>query len=190
MDWPPGTPPPILETGRVRLRPIVPDDAEDLFEVFGDPLVTRYWSSPAARDVAEMRTRLEAGIARVPTGDLMEWAITEPGSDRALGTCALAEPSREHRRCEVGYALARSAAGRGLARAAVTCIVDHAFDVLRCWRVEADVDPRNEPSIRLLERLGFRREGVLRARWHIHGEIADSLYFAMLADERPARAGR
>jgi RimJ/RimL family protein N-acetyltransferase len=68
-------------------------------------------------------------------------------------------------RAEIGYSLDPKFQGQGLASEALRLALAHAFDTLRYRRVEADVDPRNVPSCRLLERLGFRLEGLLRARW-------------------------
>jgi ribosomal-protein-alanine N-acetyltransferase len=64
----------------------------------------------------------------------------------------------------------------------------HAFGPLGLRRVEADVDPRNAASCRLLERLGFRREGLLRERWRVNGETCDSALFGLLAREFDALA--
>jgi len=60
-------------------------------------------------------------------------------------------------------------------------VLDFAFGELRLHRLEADVDPRNLPSLRVLDRLGFTREGVLRERWLVAGETQDSLICGLLA---------
>jgi RimJ/RimL family protein N-acetyltransferase len=73
---------------------------------------------------------------------------------------------------------------------ALRLLVDFAFGSLGLHRLEADVDPRNGPSLRLLERLGFRREGLLRERYHAQGEIQDSVILGLLAPEwQQASAG-
>jgi RimJ/RimL family protein N-acetyltransferase len=72
---------------------------------------------------------------------------------------------------------------------ALTLLFAFAFGELRLRRLEADVDPRNAASIRSLERLGFRREGYLRERWCVNGEIQDALFYGLLRrewEERPA----
>jgi [ribosomal protein S5]-alanine N-acetyltransferase len=72
---------------------------------------------------------------------------------------------------------------------ALTLLIDHAFEDLKLHRIEADVDPRNTASLRLLERLGFRREGHLRERYFKDGEIQDSVMFGLLrSDDRPDRS--
>jgi RimJ/RimL family protein N-acetyltransferase len=63
---------------------------------------------------------------------------------------------------------------------ALRALIEHAFGPLNLHRIEADVDPRNEASVRLLEKLGFRREGYLRERYFKDGEIQDSVFLGLL----------
>ena len=86
-------------------------------------------------------------------------------------------------RAEVGFALARAPWGRRYGREALTALLDHAFGTLALRRIEADVDPRNLPSLETLESLGFRREGYLRQRWQVNGEVQDSVIMGLLASD-------
>ena len=72
---------------------------------------------------------------------------------------------------------------------ALTALVRFAFGELKLRRIEADVDPRNAASLKSLDRLGFKQEGLLRERWNVAGEIQDTLFFGLLAHEwRPTDA--
>lgn len=62
--------------------------------------------------------------------------------------------------------------------------LDHAFEAMALHKIEADVDPRNAASCRVLESLGFQREGLLRQRWRTGGELQDSAIYGLIADER------
>jgi RimJ/RimL family protein N-acetyltransferase len=73
--------------------------------------------------------------------------------------------------------------GKGYMNEALTALIVHAFDVMELRRLEADVDPRNTASIRTLERLGFQREGFLRERWHVEGELQDAYFYGLLKRE-------
>lgn len=180
---------PTLDAGALRLRPVRPSDAPDLFAVFGDPAVCRYWSRPPLPDLAAAEA-LQREIATLfAERTLFQWAVAEAAGDRLVGTCTLADLSVEHRRAAVGYALRRDAWGRGHATAALRALLDFAFGALRLHRVEADVDPRNAASIRVLERLGFVREGCLRERWHLQGEVQDAALYGLLAREWRAGPG-
>lgn len=120
--------------------------------------------------------------------ELFQWGIARRVDDIVIGTCTLADVSATHRRAELGYALHRAHWGAGLAREALERLLELAFDGLGLHRLEADVDPRNLRSIASLERLGFQREGYLRERWHLNDEIADALFYGLLAREWRARA--
>jgi RimJ/RimL family protein N-acetyltransferase len=114
---------------------------------------------------------------------LFQWGITELTADHVIGTCTLANLSTEHRRAEVGFALAQSAWGHGYISEALTALLTFAFETLHLHRIEADVDPRNHRSIAVLERAGFRREGYLRERYHLGGEVQDALFYGLLRSE-------
>ena len=86
----------------------------------------------------------------------------------------------------LGYWIDRSVAGRGLGSLAVALVCDHAFGAVGLHRVEADIRPENLPSQRLVERLGFRQEGLLRRYLEIDGDWRDHLAYALLAEDLPA----
>jgi RimJ/RimL family protein N-acetyltransferase len=151
--------------------------------VFGDPAVMRYWSSAPLTDLAAAKALLQEIHDYFTRGELFQWGIALADTDRVIGTVTLAWIEREHRRADVGFALAKSAWGKGYATEAVTRLIQYAFDDMELHRLGADVDPRNEPSLRLLERLGFQREGLLRERYHLGDEIQDSVIMGLLRRE-------
>ena len=85
----------------------------------------------------------------------------------------------------LGYWIDRSAAGRGMASLAVALVADHAFAQVGLHRLQADIRPENRPSQRLVERLGFRQEGLLRRYLDIDGDWRDHLSYALLAEDAP-----
>ncbi|PRY49310.1 ribosomal-protein-alanine N-acetyltransferase [Geodermatophilus tzadiensis] len=85
----------------------------------------------------------------------------------------------------LGYWIDRGAAGRGMASLAVALVCDHAFGAAGLHRLQADIRPENLPSQRLVERLGFRREGLLRRYLDIDGDWRDHLSYALLAEDLP-----
>ncbi|MGE5176843.1 MAG: GNAT family N-acetyltransferase [Hyphomicrobiales bacterium] len=180
--------PPVLRTPRLTLRPFRDEDAGALFRIFSDPKVTRYWNRVAWTDPAEARAMIER--YRPVDGDrtFLPWAVAGAEDDVVIGTATLFQIDATHRRAEIGYALASAYWGRGLMHEALIVVVGYAFDTLRLHRLEADIDPRNAASLRSVERLGFLREGTLRERWQVGGEISDTAFFGLLAPEW--RAGR
>ena len=85
----------------------------------------------------------------------------------------------------LGYWIDRRVAGQGMASLAVALVCDHAFGAVGLHRVEADIRPENLPSRRLVERLGFRQEGLLRRFLDIDGDWRDHLAYALLAEDLP-----
>jgi RimJ/RimL family protein N-acetyltransferase len=174
---------PVLESERLTLRPIHEDDLPDLYAVFADPDVMRYWSTPPMRDMDEARAYL-AGIERnfaERTG--FKWAITRRGGDRLIGTTSLFRLDGPHNTGEIGYALGSAHWGNGYAAEAVHRTCQFGFEQLGLRRIEADIDPRNHASIQVIEKAGFQREGVLRERYIYNGEIQDVVYYGLLARE-------
>jgi [ribosomal protein S5]-alanine N-acetyltransferase len=85
----------------------------------------------------------------------------------------------------LGYWLDRDAAGRGMASLAVALVCDHAFTEVGLHRLQADIRPENGPSQRLVERLGFQREGLLRRYLDIDGDWRDHYAYSLLAEDLP-----
>src|SRR5688572_16521432 len=174
---------PTIETSRLCLRWISTSDVDAFYTVYSNPEVMRYWSTPplvdraaASKDVTEIHDMFKRR-------EMMKWGIALRPDDTLVGTVTLFHPDFLHRRAEIGYALGRAQWGHGYMQEALKAVLNYAFTVLNFHRIEADVDPRNAASIRTLERLGFQREGYLRERWHVNGEIQDALFYGLLRRE-------
>jgi RimJ/RimL family protein N-acetyltransferase len=177
---------PLLQGQRVQLRMLRAADVPQLYAQFSDPKVMRYWSRSPLMRIEEAQSLFEELDRGVGSGEFAQWAIARRSDDLMIGSCALFAYQQAHRRAALGYALASAHWGHGFAQEALRLVLDHAFNVLDLHRLEADVDPRNAASIRLLEKLGFVREGVLRERWHVGGELQDSAIYALLARDYAA----
>lgn len=170
---------PILDDGGgLRLRPLADGDAGTILELFGDPEVVRFMSVRRLASEAEARDFVAAILDGFLAGTLYQWAIELDGE--LVGTCTLAAVDRQHRRAELGFAVLRRWWGRRVASRALPPVIDFAFERLGLHRLEADADPRNQASLRVLERLGFRREGLLRERYLQGGEAQDAVFFGLL----------
>ncbi len=164
-------------------------DAPQVFALFGDPEVARWMGIPRRRDEADAAELIASIAAHAKADDLYQWGVARRDTDEVIGTVTLASIHRGNRRAEIGFAIATAHHRRGYATEAVTTILDHAFATMDLHRIEADVDPDNEASLGLLQRLGFHREGYMPQRWWIDGRWADSVFFGLLAEDwRAARA--
>jgi RimJ/RimL family protein N-acetyltransferase len=171
---------PVIKTSRLVLRWVSEDDVDSLYEIFSDPQVMRYWSvTPFANREAAAALQREI-IEGNLKGSVWKWGLALRDSNKLIGTATLFNLNLDNGRAEIGYAMGRSYWGHGYMNEALQALIKHAFDVVQLRRLEADVDPRNTASIRILERLGFQREGYLRERWHVGGEIQDALFYGLL----------
>jgi len=177
MDW---THLPTIDTSRLTLRGIIAEDVDDFFTIYSNPEVMRYWSTPplpnrdaAAEQVAEMQTLFERR-------EMLKWGIALRTDNKLIGSVTLYHPDFTHRRVELGYALGRDYWAKGYMQETLSAVLAFAFDALAMHRIEADVDPRNAASVRALERMGFQREGYLRERWQVNGEIQDAYFYGLI----------
>lgn len=174
---------PTLRGGRVLLRELTEDDVAALFAIFSDPEVMRYWSHPPLTRESQAAEYLEDIRAGFETRSLLQWGLCRAQDDTVMGTCTLWQLDRPNRRAEIGFALAKEHWGQGWMTDGLTAFIEFAFSGLGLRRLEADVDPDNRASLALLERLGFRREGYLRERWIVGGEVFDSVFLGLLRDD-------
>jgi len=179
----PRLPQPELSSPRLRLREVRDSDAAALFAIHSDARVMRYWSYPAWTELAQAEQKI-ADIQRQRRElDVLVWAIADADSDLLIGSSAIFYMDLAQARAEVGYSLHPDWQGRGLASEALQLVLGYVFNELGLRRIEADIDPRNLPSCRLVERFGFVREGLLRERWHVNGETCDSAIYGLLRQD-------
>lgn len=164
--------PEVITTPRLRLRKPLIEDAHEVFRNYGnDPEVTRYLSWRTHADETDAFQMLLARLTHWERGTDFSWSITPPGdSGHVMGMISLVPDPVCTWRCRLGYVLGREWWGRGYMSEAARTMVNLALSqpgILRLW-AWADVD--NAASMRVLEKAGFEREGVLRS-WAIHPQI-------------------
>jgi len=177
MDW---KSLPTINAGRVTLRWITEKDVDVLYRIFSHTEVMQYWSTPPLADrnaAVKLLHEIHDGFRRHA---LLKWGIVRRTDDAFIGTTTLFNLDLGNHRAEIGYGLGRAHWGKGYMNEALQALLAYAFEELALHRIEADVDPRNSASIRTVERLGFQREGYLRERWQVNGEIQDTLFYGLL----------
>jgi ribosomal-protein-alanine N-acetyltransferase len=170
----------VLTADRVSLRRVSASDTEALFEMFSHPEVMRYWSRPPMIARAEAEVLVAHILSDYETGDNLPLAIERHSDGTFIGGCTLHHFHAGSRRAEIGYSLARPYWGQGYMHEALQTFISYAFERLDLNRLEADIDPRNSASARSLERLGFLKEGHLRERWIVDGEVSDTGFYGLL----------
>lgn len=157
-------PDPPLSDGTVALRPWLPEDAAAAAAWSADSEIVRWTDIPARDAESAARAWGEQAEQRRRAGEAIAFAITGAASDGVLGSCDLRRPDPgDPALGEIGYLLAPDARDRGHATAAVGLLVRWGFEALAMERIQALAHPENPRSHAVLDRLGFRREGLLRA---------------------------
>lgn len=177
-----------LDTARLTLRPLAAGDEDALFAIHADPEFMRYWSSPPWTSLDQAVQLIAKDAREMAVGLHFRLGIFERQAGRLIGTCSLFKIDAQCRRAEIGYGVAREFWRQGYMSEAVSVVLGYAFGELNLNRLEADIDPRNIASGRSLEKLGFVREGFLRERWIVAGEVSDSALYGLLGREWSARS--
>jgi RimJ/RimL family protein N-acetyltransferase len=172
-----------LTTERLRIDRLVADDATALAAYRNDESVARWqsWSRPYSLEQARATIATMAGDTPGQPGHRVNLALRENAA--LVGDVYVHVPAEAAHTADVGVTLAPSAQGRGLATEAVIAVVDALFDGGDVVKAVAYVDPRNEPSLKLFDRIGFRREGYLSHSFReADGSYSDEVLFGLTAD--------
>lgn len=176
-------PPHTLESRRLLLRLVRETDIPDLLEVNGDDEVTRFLPYPSWLSLEDGQALFDRMNSLMAAEETLQFVVVDRASARAIGTCLLFHHEQPSARAEIGYVMGRAHWGKGLMHEALTSLIAFAFDACQLRRLEAEVNPQNLASLRLLHKLGFTREGLLRQRWAAKGDPYDTHIFGLLRDE-------
>ena len=182
-----------LETERLLLRPLRMSDAAAIFAYASDPEVSRNVRFRTHRKIAESRAFLRFVMKRYRSGAEPVWGIELKADRRVIGSIGMVDWRRNHRRAEMGYALHRDSWDRGIATEAARAVVAFGFVKMDLNRIEAGCYPQNPASARVLEKCGFKFEGMLRQHEYIKGKFRDARLYSLLREEffhRRVRRGR
>jgi len=174
-----------IESDRLRVQLLAESDLPALMQVNGDAEVTRFLPYATWNSLEDAHAWYQRMVGLQAGGAALQFVVTHKVSGSAIGTCLLFRFDEGSARAELGYALGRAHWGQGLMHEALSALVGSAFGAMGLRRVEAEVDPRNLASGRLLQRLGFTKEGLLRQRWVTKGTPTDVEVFGLLAGEWP-----
>jgi ribosomal-protein-alanine N-acetyltransferase len=177
---------PRLESERLVLRELQVGDSDSLFAVLADEEVAEFYDDEAFTDVGQARAQIEAWASGFRGRRCVRWGITRKGDGDVIGTCGLYGFHRLHLRAGVGFELARAFWRQGIMTETLRAVLEFGFGTVGLNRIEAVVMPENLASLKLLEGLGFRREGVLREyeNWGDRGCIDLTMLSLLRRDHR------
>ncbi|WP_344649433.1 GNAT family protein [Cryptosporangium japonicum] len=177
--------PPRLEGGGVRVRPFTDRDVELIYEVSADPSITSLTAVPPAADAEAALEFIRQQHARQTEGRGYSFAIASSDTDRACGQIGLWLDRYE--RASLGYWVAARRRGGGVASAALALVSHWCLTLPAVHRLELHIQPWNEGSRRTAERVGYRREGLLRSWQEVGGARRDMLMYSLLRDDLASR---
>lgn len=173
---------PVLHTERLQLIEIKQEHLGDLFRLFGTPEVTRYYNVVTLTEEGEAQKFIDFFHARYLMKAAIRWGIALKDENQIIGTIGFNNFTVNHR-ANIGYDLLPPFWNKGYATEALGVVLDFGFTRLGVNRIEAEVMPGNTASERLLETLGFTREGVLRQWMYWNEKHYDMTMFSLLRSE-------
>ncbi len=170
---------PILYTSRLTLVAIGQQHLGDILQLFGNDEVTKYYNiitltriDEAQKIVDHFKNKLSAGLG-------IRWGICLNGSEQVIGTIGFNNFTKNHR-ANIGYDLLSEYWGKGIMSEALEAIIDYGFNILEVNRIEAEVMNGNIASEKLLVKMGFTNEGVLRQWMYWNERYHDMTMFSLL----------
>ena len=171
---------PILETERLLMRRVTFNDKDDFFKIRTNPIVNRYIDRAPMQRVDEAVEFIQKIVDGVNKNEMISWAITLKGNNQMIGTIDFWRIMREHHRAEIGYVLDPEFHRKGVMHEAMATALDYGFTVMKLHSVEANVNPENNASRRLLEKNGFVQEAYFRENYYYDGKFLDSVIYSLI----------
>jgi ribosomal-protein-alanine N-acetyltransferase len=171
---------PVLETERLVLRRLGETDLAELFFMRSDERIMIYIDQPRFTKQEEAIAYLEKLDKIQEENEGINWAVTLKGEPKLIGRLCLFNFAKEHFRGELGYVILPRYHGKGIAQEAVEAVLEYGFKQIRLHTIEANVNPANEASIRVLERNHFVREAYFRENYFFEGKFLDSAVYSLI----------
>ncbi len=172
-----------IETSRLTLTGISPDGMKYIFDNLTKPEIKKILGHRSEEDYRKEANKHKNGYSSY-NRIFITFLLTDKASNSIIGRCGLHNWNIEHKRAEIGYIIADNRFKKqGLMTEAVHAIIDYGFKKLNLNRIEALVGIENMPSLRLMEKFNFKKEGVLRQHYFIDNKFEDSVLFSMLSCE-------
>ena len=173
-----------INTDRLFLRTMNLNDAEAIFAYRSDAFENRYqgWIPKKIEDVYDFinnRITTEVNVANT----WHQMVVINRENKKLIGDIGIHFMDEEKKQVELGFTLDKKYQGKGFATESVKQVIEYLFNTLNKHRIIGSIDPRNSSSIKLVERLGFRKEAHFRKSIFIDGEWVDDLIYAMLSED-------
>ena len=170
---------PILETKRLILREITKADADAIFECFSNEQIMKYYGSEPFQNIEQALDLIELFSKNYLEKKTIRWGIELKESKEFIGTVGYHAWAPKHRKAEIGYEIHPDFWRKGYASEAIKKIAEYGFNEMNLTRIGAIIYLENHASYKLLEKLGFLREGVLRKNMYQNGAPHDTYVYSL-----------
>ena len=170
---------PELQTDRLLLRKLSTSDVNEVFALRSDPETMKYIPRPLAKTLKDASRFINMINKAVDDNAYIHWAICRKGEPKLLGMICLIELQPENFRATLGYILAPAARNQGLMHEATQAVIDYAFNDLKFHSLQAEIDPRNSASERVLQKLNFVKEAHFIESKYWGGEFLDDVFYSL-----------
>jgi ribosomal-protein-alanine N-acetyltransferase len=169
-----------IQTKRLLLRKMEITDASVLYEYWSDKDVTRYMNILGFESIKQAEDMIGLLNSLADSEKAFRWSIVCKGSKQILGTCGFNNWDKENQRAEIGYELGKQHWGQGFMTEALAGLISHGFGIMALNRIQALVEPENTVSRKVLMKLGFQEEGLLRQYEQVKGNFIDLMMYSIL----------
>ncbi|MEO6818782.1 MAG: GNAT family N-acetyltransferase [Ginsengibacter sp.] len=173
---------PILHTARLDLVEIRQEHLNDIYNLFNDSSVTQYYNVTTLNNEEEAQKYLDWFSSRFAEQAGIRWGISLKGKKNIIGTAGFNNFTKQHR-ANLGYDLQTAFWNKGYVTEALQAILQFGFTALEINRIEAEVMQGNTASEKVLTKLGFKNEGILRQWMHWNETYYDMTMFSLLRKE-------
>ena len=171
---------PVLETERLLLRKFKIEDAPEFFRQRTNDEVWKYIDKPKTQNVEEALELIKKILAAFENNEGIAWVMELKESKKNIGNISFWRIEKENHRAEIGYLLVPEYWGKGIMKEAIDAVVDYGFKKIKIHSIEANVNPLNKASIKLLNKAGFTQEGYFKENYFFNGKFYDSVIFSLL----------
>lgn len=175
---------PILETQRCLLRQVVTTDAPDFFRLRSDERVMQYIDREKWKTIDEALEMILKMNESLQKGEGISWAISLKENNQMIGMAGLWRIIKEHHRAEIGYTLLPEYWNMGLMSEVIQSIIHFGFQQMNLHSIEADINPVNIGSKRVLEKNGFVQEAYFRENYFFEGKFLDSAIYSLITNKK------
>jgi [ribosomal protein S5]-alanine N-acetyltransferase len=171
---------PQLETNHLILRRVLNSDVDMIFRLRSDPDLMKYIDRPRTLTVEDAHDLIRKYDETIDKNEGVNWGMALKENNKLIGTIAFWRMDKPNYRAEIGYMLLKEYQGKGLMQEAMQEAISFGFNVIGLHSIEANVNPQNEASKRILEKMGFVMEAYFKENYYYNGRFLDSCIYSLI----------